>query len=653
VSRNLPPGEGETARTACAPGLLRTAVEEETGEVLSPAVLADRVGWAAGLVSGMARAVMVAHWNAADVGALASGVDAGGRALPSNAWMALRRLGWSALPPEGVRVNDRIVRMAQEIAGRALRSVKWRADVIAGILATWPASPARRTAEEWDAVREAIPGGRHLPSSVINSRTRQAAMFERNHGHRPAGVFEMESAPPVARVLPLSACDRQQATIERHDSDPGRALLRLQLPTRADPESYRDWTWVACPVTLPPTIPANAVLHLPTLRIKGGKVRADLAYTHPVPKPARCGHTVAIGVDWGLNTLLSAGAARLHADGTITALGAGAQYRANGVLAKQHRLRRHGERLHAKADQYQRLTDGGGSCSLAARHQVLAEEARRVAGRRSNLNDALARSAARWAVDQAIAAGATVIYVEDLRSMEARGMGRTMNTRLSQAVRGQVVDRMRHTAAEAGIAVVTVPARNTSKHCPRCLAPLKHRKAPDRPAAPGWKWAVCGSCGWQGDRDQGAWQRIAARGLAHQAVTATDRGSGALVIRAVDDVIELHAVVTAQVSGRDRSKAGPTARCSTSRRVPRRRAAPSPPPPRGCGGKRPEGRAHTDRPPLPRAASRNQGATTISAPASRHRPRGAALGAGFHLHAHATPPRWADPRQTLRLARDR
>lgn len=240
-----------------------------------------------------------------------------------------------------------------------------------------PATRAASARSRRRASADRIPYSR--PANVV-TREAKSSMFERKHGHRPAGVFEMESAPPMARVLPLSACDRQQAAIERHDSDPGRALLRLQLPTRADPESYRDWTWVACPVTLPPTIPANAVLHLPTLRIKGGKVRADLAYTHPVPKPARCGHTVAIGVDWGLNTLLSAGAARLHADGTITALGAGAQYRANGVLAKQHRLRRHGERLHAKADQYQRLTDGGGSYSLAARHQVLAEEARRVAG---------------------------------------------------------------------------------------------------------------------------------------------------------------------------------------------------------------------------------------------------------------------------------
>ncbi|MFF3138715.1 zinc ribbon domain-containing protein [Streptomyces mirabilis] len=645
MSRKLPLAEGETSRTACARGLLRTGVDERTGQLLSAAVLAERVGWCVSLVSGMVSALTVEHWNTADVDTLAAGEDAGGRKLPSNAWMALRRLGWTVAPPEGVKANDRIVRMAQEQAGRALRSAKWRADLTAGVLTTWPGDPARRTADEWDAVREAVPGGQFLPSSVIKSRTRQTASFNAKNGRMPVDVFELEGAPRTARMLLLSACDGQQATIERAD-EPGRALLRLQLPTRPDPASYKDWTWVACPISLPPTIPAGAVLHLPTLRIHRDRVRADLAYTHAVPKTSRTGHTIALGVDWGLNTLLSAGAARLHDDGQITALGSGGQFRAAGVLAKQHRLRRLSEHLHAKTDHYQRLTGGDKQYSLTARHTVLSDEIRHVCDRRSHLNDALAWAAARWTVDQAITASATVIYVEDLRSMEARGMGRTVNTRLSQQVRGQIVDHMRHLAAEAGIAVVTVPARNTSKHCPQCLTPLRHRKAPDRPTAPGWKWALCPSCRWQGDRDQGAWRRIAARGLTHQTKTVTDRASGAMVIRTVVDKLETRAVITAtadKTSRNDRSKTGPT-RPRTTRPTPRRRRTPSPTRPTGPAGKRPEGHAHTDRTRLPRAAHRHQGVTTISTPtASRHRPRGAALGAGFHLHAHATPQRWAIP----------
>ncbi|MFR9798006.1 zinc ribbon domain-containing protein [Streptomyces sp. MS06] len=345
-----------------------------------------------------------------------------------------------------------------------------------------------------------------------------------------------------------------------------------------------------------------------------------------------------------MNTLLSAGAARLHDDGRITPLGAGGMFRACGVLAKQHRLRRLSEDLHAKADRYQRLIDGDAGHPLAGRREVLAQEIRHVCDRRSNLNDSLAWAAARWAVDQAVAASATVIYVEDLRSMEALGMGRTHNTRMSQTVRGQIVDRMRHLAAETGIAVVTVPARNTSKHCPRCLTPLRHRKAPDRPTKPGWKWAVCGSCGYQGDRDAGAWKRIAARGFTHQAKTVVDRASGAMVIRSVVDELEAAAVVTptAKTSRKDRSKTGPTRR-HAARPTPRRRRTPSPARPQGPAGKRPEGHAHTARTRLPRAAHRDQDVTTISTPTTRHRPRGAALGAGFHLHTHATPPHWAEP----------
>src|SRR5450755_329807 len=531
--------------------------------------------------------------------------------------------------------------------GAVCESAQWRAELTAAVLATWPADLDKRTGDEWDAVRQAAPAGEHLPSSVIRSRTRQIAAFARKHDRMPADVFELEAAPPAARMLLLAACDRQEATIERHGTDPRRALLRLQLPVRSDPGSYRDWTWVACPISLPPTVPPDAVLHLPTLRFQDGMVRADLAWTHAVPRAARTGHMVALGADWGLNTLLSAGAARLHDDGRITALGSGGMFRAAGVLAKQHRLRRLGERLQGRADQYQRISDGRtrrglpAAAALEARRDRLQAEISALSRRRSNLNDALAWSAARWTADQAIAAGATIIYVEDLRSMEARGMGRTMNTRMSQAVRGQIAEHLRHIAGEAGIAVVTVPARGTSRNCPRCLAVLQHCKAPDRPATRGWKWARCRACSWQGDRDQGAWQRIAARGLAHQLRTVTDRSSGATVIRSVVDKLEATTVVTApQPRRKDRSKTGPTRRRS-ARPTPRRRRAPSPIRPPGPAGKRPERHAHTDRLKLPRAADRYQGAHAISSPAARrHQPRGAALGAGFHLHAHASPPRW-------------
>src|SRR5262249_28609047 len=158
------------------------------------------------------------------------------------------------------------------------------------------------------------------------------------------------------------------------------ALLRLQLPVRPDPRSYSDWTWVAVPLALPPTVPSAAGLHLPTLRVTGSGVTADVAFTWQAPQARRAGHTVALGIDWGLNTLLSVGAARLGPDGPITAIGAGAQSRARGVLAKAHRLRRQGEALPAKIGHHERLPAGRDGPPLNAKTAVLREEARRVAG---------------------------------------------------------------------------------------------------------------------------------------------------------------------------------------------------------------------------------------------------------------------------------
>lgn len=635
---------GDAALTACAPVLVRGGTNEASGEVLSPGAVAERAGWCAALAREMSTGLVCEHWNPEDVRALASGRDTTGQSLPKRAYVALRRLGWPVSAPEGLYATDRIGRMAQEQAGRLLRSAAWRDTLTIGILATWPQDPAKRTPAEWDAVRAAVPGGKHLPSAVIKSRTRQVQAFKDKHGRLPADLFELEAPPQANPILLLAACDREEAVIERSADDPGRALLRVKLPSRPDPRGRRDWSWVALTLVLPPTVPDGAVLHLPSLRIVMGKLRADVPFTRPVPQARRNGHAIALGVDWGLNTMLSAGAARTDPAGTITALGAGAQYRADGILAKLDRLRRQGERLHAKIDHYERLSDGDPDHPLAAKTAMLREEAARIADRRTHLNDALARSAARWTVDQAITAGATVIYLENLADLEARGMGKNLNTRLSQSARGKIAEWTRHLAAKEGIAVVTVPPRGTSKNCPRCLVALRHRKAPDRPSEPGWKWASCPGCGWQGDRDHGAWMRIAARGLAHQDTTALDRKAGTMSVRAVDQTLETRAVIipyTASLG--DRSKTGPTPRRNkTSRPAPRRRGTPSRPGPPGPRRQRPEGNATPARSPLPRAAARDQGEqdTISSTPARRpHRARGAALGAGFHLGAHATPPR--------------
>ncbi|PAZ14564.1 hypothetical protein CLM62_18135 [Streptomyces sp. SA15] len=181
------------------------------------------------------------------------------------------------------------------------------------------------------------------------------------------------------------------------------------------------------------------------------------------------------------------------------------------------------------------LADGLGSPHLAwagllDKAAVLQTEHERVCARIRKLNDALAWAAARWAVDQTTALGATVIYLEDLATLEARGRRRG-NARLSGQVRGTVAEAIRHLAAKAGIAVVTVPARGTSALCPGCLSPLGHHPAPDRLAERGWTWAHCTGCGLSMDRDLAAARRIVSRGLLAQNQTITDRATGTRTIR--------------------------------------------------------------------------------------------------------------------------
>ncbi|MDP4511179.1 zinc ribbon domain-containing protein, partial [Nonomuraea turcica] len=241
------------------------------------------------------------------------------------------------------------------------------------------------------------------------------------------------------------------------------------------------------------------------------------------------------------NTLLTGVTGRLTGEGRVICDGRPLTYDATGVSAKLHRLRGEREQLAAKHRHQGKLLAGmtvadSRFAALAAAYEGVGVEHERVCVRIRHLNTALAWSAARWAVDQAVAAGATVIYLEDLATLEARGRRGRANARLSGQVRGQIVEAIRHLAAKSAIAVVTVPARGTSKYCPRCgdgTSVLTHCPAPDRLAEKGWTWAYCQGCGLSCDRDWAAAERIVARGLLGQHATRTHRATGARTIPTV------------------------------------------------------------------------------------------------------------------------
>ncbi|MEU9717639.1 zinc ribbon domain-containing protein [Streptomyces sp. NPDC047976] len=664
MRRKIALGEGEAERVACVSATAFRGLDTVSGEVLNTAALVERVGWLAVLVETMAAGVIGRHWSRAELALLASGVARSGERLPSNAWMAMRTLGWTAATPEGVYVPDRVRRVAEEQAGRMLRSAEWRAGLVDAVLATWPATgvdPMKRTEEQWAALRAVCPQGAAVPASVFRSRTRQVLRFLAVHRRPPVDLCELEAAPGGGWQVVLAAADKQLATLARCQDDPAHhAVLTVRLPARPDPRTRTDWHPVRIRFRLPPTIDAAAALHTPTLRPRAGRLRLDVAHTTAVPATRREGHSRAVAFDYGLNTLLTGGTLT-QAGGPQSAILTDGQpvfLRMNGALAKADRLRSHAEHLWTKAAHLERLLDGqlilgrSPNPQTAVKLAVLRSEHARVSKRRQRLNAEIAKAAARFMVEYARAARSSVIYLEDLRDMEARGKGRTLNTRLSSSVRGQIVTDARHQAALHGIAVVIVPARGTSKYCPRCLTAFRHHTAPDS-TRPGWTWATCPhpDCGYSADRDVAAWQRIGARGLQHQHLTVLDRASGTYAIRRT--VQELDQGVQHTKPTRpdpsmpgprnacaDRTKAGPT----RNRPVPRqRRRVPAPPAPpaarpsaAGPGGKRPAGR-----PPQPpthrnRRRRRWQAPHTMSTP-QRHQPHGARLGAGFHLHTHATP----------------
>ena len=577
-----------------------------TGEILTAAVVRERVRYLADLARETTAQIVEAHWNASDVALLGSGRDASNRSLPSSGHVTISRLGWGVNGPAGVYVPDRAGRIAREHAARILRLATHRDGLVRGLVASWPVDYRARTGAEWAALWAAVPFA--SSKAEVRNRSRQIARWQTDHdGALPTSVTDLEPPPFVSGQILLAAADKQLVTLTRSESG---VVVAVRLPCSAMP-GRADWSWVQIPVRVPGHVPVSAVLHSPTLRLVGAALRVDLPWTVPVAAAARMGHVRALGLDWGVNTLFTGTVACLRRDRDgrerVVTDGRPLRFNASGVSAKLMRLRTQRERLAAKRDQYARLR------TLQDKHARAEREHDRVAARLRNLGRQVAWAAARWAVDQALAHDCSAIYVEDLSTMETRGLGRVTNRRVGQHVRSELFIALRHLAARAGIAVVTVPARGTSAGCPRCLRNLQHVKAPDNLAI-GHKWSIC-TCGLSSDRDHAAAERIVSRGLSGQFHTRVTRAGSLTIPVTVDTPVR---------RSRDR-------RTQFSHPAPLRRRTPAP---AHTAGQRPAGQSPT-RPEAP--APDRQGLHTRIHNAPKQHARGNRDGNGFHLLTQASP----------------
>ncbi|MFF2115232.1 zinc ribbon domain-containing protein [Rhodococcus koreensis] len=531
------------------------AVDDATGEPIGLDDLDIRAGWMLDLISGAEAELISRLWQPVTFDVLATGRDSHGRALPKHGHVAAARLGWTPHYPDGVYAPSRVTRVVTAQAMATLRTLTYRDNAIAALSARFDPETGRLSAPSCAA--EYVPPGfaRGVRRQLI-ARTRRiddpdsgAAQSTRLR------ITDVQAPPRTSAMARLSAADRQLAHLTVTDAV---LTLTVTLPTTPAPGGRAQWRRVRVIAAIPPHLHGRPIAewHLPTLHLDHRGLLLRCAATEAVPAADLTAGTVAVGVDWSPSTL---GAAAITADGPQGLMSdyRGWTYDDRGLGTKLARLQSEGQRLHRKAARLRRLAATAPPevrAQLEAKIAVLDGHRTAVGAKRGKINRELAFHFGRQVTDYATAAGATVIAVEDLTTLETRGHGRANNNRAAQSARRKAVDALTHTAAGVGVTVVSVPARGSSALCPGCDEPLT------RPG--GYHSAWCGQCKVGGNRDHVAGVNLAKRALLGRGQVVRKRG-GNPQIRVVE-----HAPVR-----RCRDKMCPTPSRPRHRRV--RRSGPA------------------------------------------------------------------------------
>jgi hypothetical protein len=469
----------------------------DDGTAVSPAVVAARLRVLAGIVRPGAEARIAAAWESRTVGLIAS-------ATASHAHTAVLEVyGLAAWPPPGIYASDRVRRMADESAGRVLRSTVRRMAAVTAVLPVWMPQAAFLALDKDGRAAQSARLAAAWPDGMAPVERRGILrQIAKSPGvSEPYDILRMPSFSDATHV-PLDAADRQQVRLRD-----GR--LSVLLPT-ADLPGRGDWAWHTLPLAVPAWASARYGddLCAPAVHVSPRGVRLLLPL-EVQPPPAVAGERV-LGLDWGVRRLLTGAIAYPDGAAAITT-GRPFFFSASVLLAKNDRRRALGESLNAASRQIGKLLAGHPDAALEARLAVIDAERAHVWRRVGCANDQFAHAAARWVIETALAEGCAVIALEDLATLEAGGLGKRTNAGVSQSVRGMIADRIIEKAQVAGLRVVLVPARGTSSLCSRCGRPSAFRHAPDRRGGHD-NWLVC-ACRRSSDRDHASGEAIAARGI--------------------------------------------------------------------------------------------------------------------------------------------
>jgi hypothetical protein len=221
---------GATGLGALLPGqrcpvplLVRGGTVRYSGAAVSSPEVAARVGWLVELARAVGRRLVDERSDDRELARLAARVDGQGRRLPSSAWMTARRLGWHAVDGDGPYLPDRVRHSAQEAAVRTLRSSLYRRDVLAVVLASWPASTGGGSSGtgkcdrvDWVALRAAAAAVRAVIDKVtVRNLTREVAAHVSATGRLPASLVELQ---PVEDEQALVARERLHNVDSEHES---------------------------------------------------------------------------------------------------------------------------------------------------------------------------------------------------------------------------------------------------------------------------------------------------------------------------------------------------------------------------------------------------------------------------------------------------